>query len=227
MAAVNALGEEPDFVMFTGDLTHTTDDPQRRKRLTEFKRDRWPGSRSRTSASFPANTTQPWTTARVQGVLGATHYTFDHKGVHFIALDNVSDPGASSVRRSGVAGGGSGQARQECADRGLHPPAALRPSGVGLGDPRRRQGVELLTPYANVTVFYGHIHQEHHHMTRHIPHHAAKSLIFPQPAPGSQEKRTPVPWNPAAPYSGLGIRDVSAEPDAATFMATELPIKYS
>ena len=23
---------------------------------------------------------------------GATHYTFDHKGVHFIALDNVSDP---------------------------------------------------------------------------------------------------------------------------------------
>ena len=25
---------------------------------------------------------------------GATHYTFDHKGVHFIALDNVSDPAA-------------------------------------------------------------------------------------------------------------------------------------
>ena len=25
---------------------------------------------------------------------GATNYTFDHKGVHFIVLDNVSDPGA-------------------------------------------------------------------------------------------------------------------------------------
>lgn len=25
---------------------------------------------------------------------GAPHYTFDHKGVHFIVLDNVSDPGA-------------------------------------------------------------------------------------------------------------------------------------
>ena len=23
---------------------------------------------------------------------GETHYTFDHKGVHFIVLDNVSDP---------------------------------------------------------------------------------------------------------------------------------------
>ena len=25
---------------------------------------------------------------------GNTHWTFDHKGVHFIALDNVSDPAA-------------------------------------------------------------------------------------------------------------------------------------
>ncbi|HEY4999180.1 MAG TPA: metallophosphoesterase, partial [Usitatibacter sp.] len=34
VAAVNALGEEPDFVIFTGDLTHTTDNPvERRKRL--------------------------------------------------------------------------------------------------------------------------------------------------------------------------------------------------
>src|SRR5437868_2947167 len=26
---------------------------------------------------------------------GPTHYTFEHKGVHFIALDNVSDPAAN------------------------------------------------------------------------------------------------------------------------------------
>jgi len=38
IAAVNALPIEPDFVIFTGDLTHTTDDPaERRKRLTEFR----------------------------------------------------------------------------------------------------------------------------------------------------------------------------------------------
>jgi 3',5'-cyclic AMP phosphodiesterase CpdA len=45
------------------------------------------------------------------------------------------------------------------------------------------QAVELLMPFANVTVFYGHIHQEHHQMTGHIAHHSAKSLIFPLPAP--------------------------------------------
>ena len=38
VAAVNSLERQPDFVMFTGDLTHTTDNPvERRKRLSEFK----------------------------------------------------------------------------------------------------------------------------------------------------------------------------------------------
>src|SRR5258706_10591567 len=38
IAAVNALPDAPDFVIFTGDLTHTTDDPrERRKRMTEFR----------------------------------------------------------------------------------------------------------------------------------------------------------------------------------------------
>ncbi len=38
VAEVNALPSQPDFIVFTGDLTHTTDDPQeRRKRMREFK----------------------------------------------------------------------------------------------------------------------------------------------------------------------------------------------
>ena len=36
--AVNSLKRRPDFIMFTGDLTHTTDDDgERRKRLSEFR----------------------------------------------------------------------------------------------------------------------------------------------------------------------------------------------
>src|SRR6267142_2575202 len=36
--AVNALPQQPDFVVFTGDLTHTTDDEaERHKRMREFK----------------------------------------------------------------------------------------------------------------------------------------------------------------------------------------------
>ncbi len=38
IAAVNALEQKPAFVVFTGDLTQTTDDPkERRRRLAEFK----------------------------------------------------------------------------------------------------------------------------------------------------------------------------------------------
>ena len=38
IAAVNALEVAPDFIVFTGDLTHTTDDPaERRRRMAEFK----------------------------------------------------------------------------------------------------------------------------------------------------------------------------------------------
>ena len=95
VAAVNALALPPDFIVFTGDLTHTTDDPQeRRKRMREFKaivadlqvRDVHflPGEHD---ASLDKG-------AAFQEFFGATHYSFDHRGVHFIALDNVSDPGA-------------------------------------------------------------------------------------------------------------------------------------
>jgi len=60
-------------------------------------------------------------------------------------------------------------------------------------------------------VFYGHIHQEHHFRTGAIAHHAAQSLIFPLPAPLSQPKRAPVPWDPAHPRRGLGYREVSVD----------------
>src|SRR5258706_354211 len=84
------------------------------------------------------------------------------------------------------------------------------------------QAIDLLMPHSNVTVFYGHIHQENHHMTGHIAHHSAKSLIFPLPAPKSQPKRDPVKWDAAAPYKGLGFREIEAE--AKKYEITELPV---
>ena len=106
IATVNGLAQKPDFIVFTGDLTHTTDDrSERRKRMSEFKRDRRRRSRSRTCASWPASTTRRSTTARPSRSSSApTHYTFDHKGVHFIALDNVSDPARQARRRSSSPG---------------------------------------------------------------------------------------------------------------------------
>ena len=81
-----------------------------------------------------------------------------------------------------------------------------------------------MMPYQNLTVFYGHIHQENHHQTGHIAHHSAKSLIFPLPAPGSQEKRTPLAWDPARPGKGLGFRGVSANVRTAATSIREFPV---
>jgi predicted MPP superfamily phosphohydrolase len=230
VATVNSLKVQPDFLIFTGDLTHTTDDPaERRKRMSEFKQI-VSELKVKTKHFIPGEHDASLDNgAAFKELFGPSNYTFDHKGVHFIALDNVSDPGSRL---------GDTQLdwlRQDLAKQG--PEARIvvithRPlfDLVPKWDWATRDGdkaVALLMPHPNVTVFYGHIHQEHHHMTGHIAHHAAKSLIFPLPAPGSQEKRTPLPWDPAMPYKGLGFREVEAEPKKAAYQLDELMIKRS
>jgi hypothetical protein len=61
-------------------------------------------------------------------------------------------------------------------------------------------------------------------MTGHIAHHAATSLMFPLPAPGSVPKRVPLLWDPAQPYRGLGVREVLAEPHNADYSLSEQPL---
>ena len=58
-------------------------------------------------------------------------------------------------------------------------------------------------------------------MTGHIAHHAAKSLIFAQPAPGSQPKRAPMPYDAAMTNKVLGTRDVTV---AEKVTLVELPV---
>lgn len=223
--AVNRLEEQPDFIVFTGDLTHTTDDPgERRTRLAEF-RDIVGGLKAKSLRFMPGEHDASLDRGEAyREFFGETHYAFDHKGVHFIVLDNVSDPAAII---------GDSQLQWFAAQLERHPKDA--PIVVFTHRPlfdlypqwdwATRDGakaVELLMPYSNATVFYGHIHQEHHRMTGRIAHHAAKSVMFPLPAPGSQPKRAPVPWDPAQPYRGLGFRSVEAEQVA--YKITEFPI---
>ena len=228
IAAVNALPVEPDFVIFTGDLTHTTDDPgERRKRLTEFREQaralKNPNVRymaGEHDASLDRG--EAW-----KEFFGKTYYTFDHKGVHFVCLDNVSDP-AARIGDEQLDWLRDDLARQDKDARIVvfthRPLFDLMPQW----DWATRDGaraIELLMPFRHVTVFYGHIHQEHHHATAHIEHHSAKSLIFPLPAPGSQPKREPIRWDAAQPYRGLGYREVAAKNPPPAYAITEFPVQ--
>ena len=95
IVTVNGLGEKPDFIVFTGDLTHTTDDGrERRARMRRF-RDIVSALNVKDVRFMPGEHDASLDKGEAyKEFFGATHYTFDHKGVHFIVLDNVSDPAA-------------------------------------------------------------------------------------------------------------------------------------
>jgi 3',5'-cyclic AMP phosphodiesterase CpdA len=231
IAAVNGLKHQPDFIMFTGDLTHTTDDDQeRRKRMKEFKElitklkvkdiRLMPGEHDAAldeGAAFKEVFQQE------------THYTFDHKGVHFIVLDNVSDPHGAvgdaqlAWLKTDLAGRDAGKPIVVFTHRPLFDLAPQWDWTTADG----AQAIALLTPFQHVTVFYGHIHQENHHMTGNIAHHSAKSLMFPLPPPNSsapKSDRNPLLWDAKRPFHGLGWRVVDADPDDGRYKITEKPV---
>ena len=227
VAAVNALRQQPDFVVFTGDLTHTTDDDaDRRRRLARF-REIVSKLRAKHVRFMPGEHDASLDRgAAFQEFFGPTHYTFDHKGVHFVVLDNVSDP-TGSLGDEQLA-----WLRTDLAALDREQPVIVlthRPlfDLAPQWDWATRDGagaIEALTPHEYATVFYGHIHQEHHHTTGHVAHHAAKSLIFPLPAPLSVPKKAPIPWNAAKPYDGLGFRTVRTKRRGEDVALAEWPV---
>jgi hypothetical protein len=213
--AVNTLDPQPDFVIFTGDLTHITDDATlRRKRMAEFKQ-QVARLRAKQVRFLPGEHDASGDHGEAyREAFGASRYVFAHKGIHFIVLDNVSQEGSIL-----------GEEQLKWFTEALTQTPKLAPLVIFTHRPLfdlypdwdwtttdGQRALDLLKDHRFVTVFYGHIHQEHHHTTGHIQHHAATSLIFPLPAPGSTPKRAPVPWDPTHPYSGLGFRQVHAQP---------------
>lgn len=194
--AVNNLETQPDFIMFTGDLTHTTDDDkERRKRLTEFK-EMAKKLKVKNVKYLPGEHDAGLDEGKVyKEILGKTHYTFDHKGIHFIVIDNVSSP-TSSI--------GEDQLKWLAADlKKLTKDARIvifthRPLFDLYPDwdwhtLDAAKAIDMLMPYSNVAVFYGHIHQDNLHNSGQITQRAAKGLMYPLPAPGSVPVKKPIP----------------------------------
>jgi len=227
VAAINAMEAQPDFVVFTGDLTHTTDDPvERKKRLVEFK-NIVDGLRVKDVRFLPGEHDAALDKGEAyQEVLGPMHYAFTRNGVAFLAVDNVSDPSGSV-----------GDAQREWMGQELKKLSTTDPIVILTHRPlfdlapdwdwATRDGaqvMELLTAHQNVTVLYGHIHQVHHHETGRIGHHAAAGMMYPLPAPMSVPKKGPIPWDPAAPYKGLGYREARQSAGAGVPALTEIPM---
>jgi len=214
IAAINATPHMPDFVVFTGDLTHTTKDPQeRRRRMGEVR-----ALLGTLNVSRQIYLPGEHDAARDRGAafreyFGPLHQAFDHKGLHFIALDNTSDPHGllGDAQLSWLAADLRGRDPEHPIVVLAHRPLfALKPDW----DWFTRDGekaLALLAPFKKVTVFYGHIHQRNTHKTGAITHVAARSVMYPLPAPGAAPKKAPLAWNAAASDHGIGWREVDAE----------------
>ncbi len=226
--AVNALPVKPDFIIFTGDLSHITDDDnERKKRLAGFQKIA-SGLKLKTVKFIPGEHDASLDEGKTyKEFFGRTYYTFDHKGVHCITLDNVSDP-TSSLGDKQLAWL-SADLKKQKKDAPIivfthRPLYDLYPDW----DWSTRDGakaIDLLKPYSRVVVFHGHIHQELHRDVGQIPFHAAKGLMWAFPPPGSAPKKVAIPWDASQPYKGLGFRSVAVNTRQKAPAITEYSVK--
>ena len=149
---------------------------------------------------------------------GETYYSFDHRGVHFIALDNVS-------RGKPVVG--AEQIDWLKRDIARYPKSApvivfthrplfdLRPDWEWFTRDGR-EVLNVLAPYENVTILYGHIHRHDVHQTEHATHYASKSLIFAFPDPTTTGDKKPLAFDKDNPFRNLpAVNDILQAPAIA------------
>lgn len=215
---VNGLAEQPELVLFTGDLTH--DAEGRGERLARMRRFQQlaGGLRVKERHTVPGEHD-----AAIDGgalyreVFGDTSYAFDHRGVHFVALDNVSRP------KPEIGAERLAWLRQDLARYPRTAPIVvfthrplfdLKPEWEWFTRDGA-QAMELLAPYENVTVLYGHIHREHVHEEPNGRHVAARSLIFGFPDPAVTADKKPAAFDAQRPFRNLGARLLHAGPGAS------------
>jgi len=215
---INGLPQAPDLVLFTGDLTHDTEKPgEHAARMNLFREI---SGRLKVAKIYhvPGEHDAGLDGGELyRNVFGPTHYSFDHRGVHFVALDNVSRarPEVGPEQRAWLAKDLARFPRTAPIVVFTHRPLFdLRPDWEWFtsdGD----EVMNLLAPYENVTVLYGHIHREDHHTLGHARHYAARSLSFAFPDPEQVEDKKPIPFDKDQPFKNLGLRVVNQPPGRA------------
>jgi hypothetical protein len=226
---VGGLSPAPDLVLFTGDLTHDSEDAD--EHAARMKRFQEIAGRLRVEkvCHVPGEHDAGLDGGELyRSMFGPTFYSFDHKGFHFIALDNVSraNPEVGAEQRAWLAKDLARFPKTVPIVVFTHRPLFdLRPDWEWFtsdGD----DVMNLLAPYDNVTVLYGHIHREDHHALGHAHHYAARSLCFAFPDPKVAQDKNAIPFDKAAPFRNLGLRQVKAATagKSATLSVSEISL---
>jgi hypothetical protein len=214
IAKVKALPVQPDFIVHTGDVSQLSrddefDDAEQILRSTGLPVFFVPGEHD----MLDPDGGKAFLNRFGKGSRGAGWYSFDHRGVHFVALVNVAD-----LKPGGMGNLGAEQLawfKTDLAGRSsstpivvfAHIPLWTVYADWGWGTDDSAEALKLLARFGSVTVLNGHIHQITQKMEGRIAFHTARSTAFPQPAPGTAPSPGPLKVAPAQLPAMLGITD--------------------
>jgi 3',5'-cyclic AMP phosphodiesterase CpdA len=228
---VNGMAEQPALVLHTGDITHLSkpeefDAAQQmlgRLRATELHT--VPGEHDVADATVTEYFNR---FGKPSGNRG--YYSFEHAGVHFLALINVlqaKDGGAGYLGEEQLA-----WIKADLRGRTSSTPLVVfahmplwniyEPWGWRTSDADAL--LEELRRFGSVTVLNGHIHQIVQKVEGNITFHTAASTAYPQPAPGQGPGPGPlkVPADELAHYLGMTSVSVRQHPRSLVLNDTAL-----
>jgi len=213
---VNGMAIQPALIIHTGDITHLSkpaefDTAQQlfsRLRTTEIHT--VPGEHDTSDATVTEYFNRFGKASKNKG-----YYSFDHAGVHFVALINVLQfkPGGLGTlgadQLAWVAADLKGRSSSTPIVVFAHMPlwTIYEPWGWGTGDADQLLG--QLRRFGSVTVLNGHIHQIVQKVEGNMTFHTARSTSYPQPVAGVGTGPGPLKV-PSDQLAGmLGITSVS------------------
>lgn len=214
VAKVMALKVKPDFIIHTGDVSQLSRDEEFDDAAEILKESGLPvffvpGEHD----MLDPEGGKAFLGRFGKGTKGAGWYSFDHRGVHFVALVNVAD-----LKPGGMGNLGAEQLAWLKAD--LQPLSSSHPIVVfahiplwtvyadwGWGTDDAAEALKLLTRFGSVTILNGHIHQITQKVEGRIAFHTARSTAFPQPAPGTAPSPGPLKVAADQLRGTLGITD--------------------
>ena len=196
---INALGQAPDLLIHTGDLSHLSK-PSEFDTLDQVLRSCKAGQQFFVPGEHDmlADNGQQYLARYGRGTKGAGWSSFDHKGVHFIGLVNVVD-----LKAGGLGNLGAEQLnwlQKDLAGRTsstpivvfAHIPLWTVYPEWGWGTDDGITALSYLKRFGSVTVLNGHIHQVMQKVEGNVSFHTAMSTAFPQPKPGTAPSPGPM-----------------------------------
>ena len=213
---VNGMPEQPGLIIHTGDITHLSKPAefdlaqQIFSGLHTSEIHTVPGEHDTTDAAVTEYFNRFGKASDNKG-----YYSFDHAGVHFVALVNVLQfkPGGLGTlgtdQLAWVANDLKGRSASTPVVVFAHMPlwTIYEPWGWGTGD--APQLMEQLRRFGSVTVLNGHIHQIVQKVEGNVTFHTARSTAYPQPLAGVGPGPSPLKVPPDQLTKMLGVTSVS------------------